>query len=112
MRTGDIKTPALIADSKILEANISTMASRRPGKSLRPHIKAFKSTELAKKLFPYEAYKSWKKIIEAHPKKMHPPVLSRFRGGMSISYNDYLKAWSELKKIRKSFLNKIYEILW
>ena len=50
MRTGDIKTPALIADSKILEANISTMASRRPGKSLRPHIKAFKSTELAKKL--------------------------------------------------------------
>jgi len=50
MRTGDIKTPALIADLKILEANISTMASKRPGKSLRPHVKAFKSTELAKKL--------------------------------------------------------------
>ena len=65
------------------------------------------STELAKKLFPYEAYKSWKKIIEAHPNKMHTPVLSRFRGGISISHDDYLKAWNELKILRKSFLLKM-----
>ena len=66
-----------------------------------------KSTELAKKLFPYEAYNSWKKIIEANPEKMHPPVLSRFRGGISISHDDYLKAWNELKILRKSFLLKM-----
>ena len=67
------------------------------------------STELAKKLFPYEAYNSWKKIIEANPEKMHPPVLSRFRGGLSISHDDYLKAWNELKNIRKSFLLKLHQ---
>ena len=50
---------------------------------------------------------SWKKIIEANPEKMHPPVLSRFRGGISISHDDYLKAWNELKILRKSFLLKM-----
>lgn len=50
MKTSDLTTPALIADSKILETNIATMASKRPGRELRPHVKAFKSTALAKKL--------------------------------------------------------------
>jgi D-threonine aldolase len=50
MKTGDLPTPALIADSKILETNITTMASKRPGRTLRPHVKAFKSTAMAKKL--------------------------------------------------------------
>ena len=50
MKTGDLTTPALIADSKTLETNIATMASKRPGRTLRPHVKAFKSTALAKKL--------------------------------------------------------------
>ena len=68
-----------------------------------------KATQLAKKLFPYEAYNSWKKIIEANPEKMHPPVLERFRAGKSISYNDYLEAWNELENIRRSFLLKIHE---
>ena len=38
---------------------------------------------------------------------MYPPVLSRFRGGISISYDDYLKTWNELKILRKSFLLKM-----
>lgn len=50
MKTSNLTTPALIADSKILETNIATMASKRPGRELRPHVKAFKSTALAKKL--------------------------------------------------------------
>ena len=41
MKTGDLTTPALIADSKTLETNIATMASKRPGRTLRPHVKAF-----------------------------------------------------------------------
>lgn len=50
MKTSNLTTPALIADSKILETNIATMASKRPGRELRPHVKAFKSTAMAKKL--------------------------------------------------------------
>ena len=50
-----------------------------------------------------------KKKIEANPEKMHPPVLSRFRGGVSITDKDYLDAWNELKNIRKSFMLKIQE---
>ena len=50
MKTSDLTTPALIADSKVLDANITTMAAKRPGIALRPHVKAFKSTSMAKKL--------------------------------------------------------------
>ena len=50
MKTSDLTTPVLIADSKILDANISIMATKRPGRALRPHVKAFKSTAMAKKL--------------------------------------------------------------
>ena len=72
-------------------------------------IEINKATELARILFPYEAYNSWKEIIEASPEKMHPPVLSRFRGGMSITNREYQDAWNELKYIRKSFMLKIKE---
>ncbi len=50
MKASDLTTPALIADSKVLDANIATMAAKRPGRTLRPHVKAFKSTSMAKKL--------------------------------------------------------------
>jgi len=50
MKASDLTTPALIADSKVLDANIATMAAKRPGRTLRPHVKAFKSTAMAKKL--------------------------------------------------------------
>ena len=66
-----------------------------------------KSVSLASTLFPYEAYSSWKKIIEEDPKKMYPPILTRFRGGIGISQEIYDKAWQELLKLRKSFLKKI-----
>ena len=67
----------------------------------------FQSTELAKKLFPYEAYNSWKKIIEANPEKCTLLSYQGLGGGISISHDDYLKAWNELKILRKSFLLKM-----
>lgn len=50
MRIGDLPTPALVVDGPTLEANITTMAAARPGPALRPHVKAFKSTALARQL--------------------------------------------------------------
>ena len=66
-----------------------------------------KAVSLASTLFPYEAYSSWKKIIEEDPKKMYQPILTRFRGGIGISQKMYDEAWKELLKLRKSFLKKI-----
>jgi len=47
---GDLPTPSLLVDLDRLDANITTMAARWPGTSLRPHVKAFKSTALAARL--------------------------------------------------------------
>jgi D-serine deaminase-like pyridoxal phosphate-dependent protein len=46
----DLPTPCLIVDSDALEHNLATMAARWPGRSLRPHVKAFKSTAMARHL--------------------------------------------------------------
>ncbi len=43
-----LRTPALLVDAAALDANIDTMAATRPGDRLRPHVKAFKSTEMAR----------------------------------------------------------------
>jgi D-serine deaminase-like pyridoxal phosphate-dependent protein len=48
VRIEDLPTPALLVDSAALDHNIDVMASARPGASLRPHVKAFKSTALAR----------------------------------------------------------------
>ncbi|MFV0525244.1 MAG: alanine racemase [Acidimicrobiales bacterium] len=45
-----IPTPALVVDRPVFEANLATMAEVRPGASLRPHVKAFKSTAIARLL--------------------------------------------------------------
>jgi D-serine deaminase-like pyridoxal phosphate-dependent protein len=44
----DLPTPALVVDAAALDHNIDTMAAARPGRALRPHVKAFKSTALAR----------------------------------------------------------------
>jgi D-serine deaminase-like pyridoxal phosphate-dependent protein len=46
----ELSTPALIVDGPVLESNIVAMAHARPGLSLRPHVKAFKTTALARRL--------------------------------------------------------------
>jgi len=46
----DLPTPALVVDLDAFDANVATMAARWPATTLRPHVKAFKSTALAGRL--------------------------------------------------------------
>lgn len=50
MRVKDLPTPALLVDVHAFDRNVVTMAARWPGTTLRPHVKAFKSTALAARL--------------------------------------------------------------
>ena len=50
MHVDELATPALVVDLDALNSNIARMAERWPGRSLRPHVKAFKSTALARHL--------------------------------------------------------------
>jgi len=45
----DLPTPALIVDAAALEHNLGAMSAALPGARLRPHVKAHKCTELAKR---------------------------------------------------------------
>jgi len=47
MNVHELPTPALVIDADLLDANLATMASARPGSALRPHVKAHKCTALA-----------------------------------------------------------------
>ena len=47
MNVDELPTPALVVDLDALNHNIDHMASVRHGASLRPHVKAFKSTAMA-----------------------------------------------------------------
>ncbi len=49
MHLSDLTTPALLVDEDALERNLATMSERRPGAALRPHVKAHKTTELARR---------------------------------------------------------------
>jgi D-serine deaminase-like pyridoxal phosphate-dependent protein len=50
MEVAELPTPALVVDLDAFDANVATMAARWPGTRLRPHVKAFKSTALARRL--------------------------------------------------------------
>lgn len=50
MKLQDVATPALLVDLAAFDRNVATMGERWPGTSLRPHVKAFKSTALASRL--------------------------------------------------------------
>ena len=45
----DLQTPALLVERNDLEHNLRTMAEALPGPRLRPHVKAHKCTELARR---------------------------------------------------------------
>ena len=49
MNTAELQTPALVVSSAILDRNLRTMAEALPGGRCRPHVKAHKTTELAKR---------------------------------------------------------------
>lgn len=48
MKTGELTTPALLAEADALDHNLATMADALPGARCRPHVKAHKSTGLAR----------------------------------------------------------------
>jgi D-serine deaminase-like pyridoxal phosphate-dependent protein len=48
-RLDEVPTPALVADAALLDANLRAMSAALPGPRLRPHVKAHKSTALAKR---------------------------------------------------------------
>ena len=53
MHVAELRTPALVVESADLDHNLATMASALPGARLRPHVKAHKTTALARR--QYEA---------------------------------------------------------
>ncbi|MDW3218932.1 MAG: alanine racemase [Acidimicrobiales bacterium] len=46
----ELPTPSLLVERSIFDTNVAAMSAARPGLELRPHVKAFKSTALAKEL--------------------------------------------------------------
>jgi D-serine deaminase-like pyridoxal phosphate-dependent protein len=50
MKIDDLTTPALVVDRVMLDANLAKMAEALPGTRLRPHVKAFKTTALARRM--------------------------------------------------------------
>jgi D-serine deaminase-like pyridoxal phosphate-dependent protein len=50
VRLADLTTPSLVVDRAAFDRNVAEMAAVRPGPTLRPHVKAFKSTALAARL--------------------------------------------------------------
>ncbi|HET6965703.1 MAG TPA: alanine racemase [Acidimicrobiales bacterium] len=44
-----LQTPALLVDGSVFEANLAAMAAALPGERLRPHVKAHKCSELARR---------------------------------------------------------------
>src|ERR1700694_1992336 len=48
MRVEDLVTPALLVDSAAFDHNLATMSAALPGPRLRPHVKAHKTTALAR----------------------------------------------------------------
>lgn len=48
MRLGEIGTPAVVVDREALEHNLAEMSGALPGPRLRPHVKAHKTTALAR----------------------------------------------------------------
>src|SRR5437764_9647444 len=44
----DLQTPALLVERSLLDENLALMSATRPGAQLRPHVKAHKTTALAR----------------------------------------------------------------
>src|SRR4051812_17519963 len=49
MKVNDLQTPALVVDADAFDYNIATMAAALPGPRLRPHVKAHKTTTIARR---------------------------------------------------------------
>ena len=50
MQASELPTPALVVDGRALAHNLDTMTAALPGARLRPHVKAHKTTALAREV--------------------------------------------------------------
>ena len=80
VHVNDLPTPSLVVDLDAFDANVATMAARWPGPSLRPHVKAFKSTALARRLtdaghrtFCCATVREMEGMAAAGPRRRPPP---------------------------------------
>ena len=46
----ELPTPSLVVERSVFDANVAAMSEALPGRRLRPHVKAFKSTAIASRL--------------------------------------------------------------
>ncbi len=53
MHIDELPTPAVVIDLDLLDANLATMSAALPGSRLRPHVKAHKSTALARRQYDH-----------------------------------------------------------
>lgn len=51
MKLTELRTPALVVEQSVFDANLDAMSEALPGAKLRPHIKAHKTTALARAQF-------------------------------------------------------------
>ena len=49
MHASELQTPALVVDAAAFDHNLTTMATALPGRKLRPHVKAHKTTAIARR---------------------------------------------------------------
>ncbi|MBL1436911.1 MAG: amidase [Rhodobacteraceae bacterium] len=64
---------------------------------------AQRAMELAGCLFVCEAWAQWGETIEADPEKMYSPVRQRFEAGKGYAAYEYIRGWTELKRIRQAY---------
>lgn len=50
MHVSELPTPALVVERAVFDRNVARMTELHPARRLRPHVKAFKSTALAREL--------------------------------------------------------------
>src|SRR5260221_8303805 len=84
-RIADLQTPALLIDAAVLEKNIAEMSAALPGPRLRPHVKAHKCTNLARRqaaagheLFTCATIRECEGMAAARPSQALPPA----KGGL------------------------------
>lgn len=65
------------------------------------------ASSLAGLLLAAEAYGTWRDVIEAHPSKMYPVILERFRGGAPTLAADFVAGWNRLDQLRAQWLEAV-----
>lgn len=68
---------------------------------------AMRAMDVGSPLFAPEAYGEWREQIEDAPDLMHPPILSRFRGGAQMVAAEFVARWNDLHLARAEWANAV-----